>query len=142
VQKMVQENEKIRKEAESYAEERIKHFTDDIVKTVKLIDGYHVISFTSQMLPEVMKKAAYNLRNHAENMVVVFGTNIEEKPTIIVALSDDLVAKGLSAATLIREVAPLIEGGGGGQPTLATAGGKNCYGLEDAMKKVLELVIM
>jgi len=142
VQKMVQENEKIRKEAEGYAEERIKHFTEDIAKTVKLVNGYHVISFTSQMLPEVMKKAAFNLRNRDENMVVVFGTNIEDKPTIIVALSDDLVAKGLNATNLIREVAPMIEGGGGGQPGLATAGGKNSYGLEDAMKKVLELVMM
>ncbi|MCL2435100.1 MAG: alanine--tRNA ligase [Lentimicrobiaceae bacterium] len=142
VQKMVQENEKIRKEAESYAEERVKHFTDDLAKTVKMVDGYQVISFTSQMLPEIMKRAAYNLRNREENMVIVFGTNIEDKPTIIVALSDNLVSKGLSAVTLVREVAPLIEGGGGGQPSLATAGGKNCYGLEDAMKKVLELIIL
>ena len=141
VQKLVQENEKIRKEAENFAEERIQHFTNEIAKTVKIINGYHVIFFTSQMLPEVMKRTAYNLRNHADHMVIVFGTNQEDKPNIIVALSDDLVAKGLSAVNLIREVAPLIEGGGGGQPTLATAGGKNSYGLEAAMKNVLELVI-
>jgi alanyl-tRNA synthetase len=141
LQKFAQENEKIRKEVETYAEERIQHFTNDIAKTVKIVNGYHVISFMSQMLPEVMKRAASNLRNHDEHTVIVFGTNQEDKPTIIVALSDDLVAKGLNATTLIREVAPMIEGGGGGQPTLATAGGKNCYGLEDAMKKVLELVM-
>jgi alanyl-tRNA synthetase len=142
LQKMAGENEKIRKEMESYAEERIQHFTEDIAKTVQVMDGYHVIFFQSQMLPEVMKRAAYNLRNHAENMVVVFGTTQEEKPTIIVALSDDLVAKGLSASTLVREVSPMIEGGGGGQPALATAGGKNCMGLEEAMRRVVEMIVM
>jgi alanyl-tRNA synthetase len=140
LQKFAQENEKIRKEVESFAEERIQHFSKDVVKSIKIINGYHVISFMSQMLPEVMKRTAYNLRNHAENMIIVFGTNQEEKPTIIVALSDDLVAKGLSAVSLVREVSSMIEGGGGGQPSLATAGGKNYYGLENAMKKVLELI--
>ncbi|MCL2290277.1 MAG: alanine--tRNA ligase [Bacteroidetes bacterium] len=142
VQKLVQENDKIRKEAEIFAEERIQHFSNDIVKSIKIVNGYHVLFFMSQMLPEVMKRTANNLRNHADHMVIVFGTNQEDKPTIIVALSDDLIAKGLSAVTLVREVAPLIEGGGGGQPVLATAGGKNCYGLEDAMKRVVELVIV
>jgi alanyl-tRNA synthetase len=141
LQKFAQENEKIRKEVENFAEERIQHFSKDVVKSIKIINGYHVISFMSQMLPEVMKRTAFNLRNHAENMVIVFGTNQEDKPTIIVALSDDLVVKGLNAVTLVREVSPMIEGGGGGQPTLATAGGKNSFGLEEAMKKVLELAM-
>jgi len=140
IQKFAQENEKIRKEAEMFAKERIKHFSNDMIKSIKKIDGYHVLSFMSQMLPEVMKQTALNLRNHSDNMVIVFGTNQEDKPTLIVALSDDLVAKGLNAASLVREVAPIIEGGGGGQPTLATAGGQNCHGLEMAMNKVLELV--
>jgi alanyl-tRNA synthetase len=52
------------------------------------------------------------------------------------------VVKGLNAAALIREAAPLIQGGGGGQPTLATAGGKDCNGLEAAMRKVLELAVV
>jgi len=140
IQKFAQENEKIRKDAEDFAKERVKHFSNDIVKQIRQIDGYNVLSFMSQMLPEVMKQAALNLRNHTENMLIVFGTNQGEKPNIIVALSDDLVAKGLSASTLVREVSPLIQGGGGGQPTLATAGGKDCGGLEEAMRRVVERV--
>jgi alanyl-tRNA synthetase len=142
IQKFAQENEKIRKEAESFAEERIKHFSKDIVKSIKLIDGYHVLSFMSQMVPEVMKQTAHILRNHTDHLLIVFGTNQEDKPNIIVALSDDLVAKGLSAVKLVREVSPLIQGGGGGQPTLATAGGKDCNGLEAAMKRIVERVIV
>jgi alanyl-tRNA synthetase len=139
LQKFVQENEKIRKEVEAYTEERIQHFSNVIVKSIKEINGYHFLCFTTQMLPEVMKRAASNLRNHTENMIIVFGTTQEDKPTIIVALSDDLVAKGLSAVTLVREVSPMIQGGGGGQHFLATAGGKDCNSLEAAMQKTLEL---
>jgi alanyl-tRNA synthetase len=60
---------------------------------------------------------------------------------LVVALSDDLVAKGLNAGAIVREAAKLIQGGGGGQPTLATAGGKDCGGLEDAMKRAVEMVV-
>jgi len=57
----------------------------------------------------------------------------------VLALSDDLTAKGLSAAQLVREVSALIQGGGGGQAALATAGGKNCTGLKPAIQKIVEL---
>jgi alanyl-tRNA synthetase len=136
LQKLAEENDKFRKELEEFAAERVERYMEAIDKRIEHIDEFHIISHASNLLPDILKQAAYKIRNYKENLLVVLGTVHDDKPNIVVALSDDLVAKGLSAATLIREVALLIEGGGGGQPTLATAGGKNCNGLEAAMNSV------
>jgi len=69
----------------------------------------------------------------------VAGTEAEGKPMLTVMLSDNLVASGLKAGNLVKEAAKLIQGGGGGQPHFATAGGKNADGLSAAIDKVLEL---
>jgi alanyl-tRNA synthetase len=62
------------------------------------------------------------------------------KPLLTVMISDDLVAGGLNAGKLVREAAKLMQGGGGGQPHFATAGGKNVEGLNAAVDKVFELI--
>ena len=67
------------------------------------------------------------------------GTEFEGKPMLTVMLSDNLVATGLKAGALVKEAARLIQGGGGGQPHFATAGGKNPDGLNAAVDKVIEL---
>ena len=74
-----------------------------------------------------------------ENLFFVAGTEAEGKPMLTVMLSDNLVAGGLKAGNLVKEAAKLIQGGGGGQPHFATAGGKNVDGLNAAIDKVLEL---
>jgi len=137
LQKLTEENEKFRKEMEEFALERVQRFVEILNKKVEQHDGYHVIHHLSDIPSETLKQTAYKIRNFKENLLVVLGSNFEEKPNLVVALSDDLVAKGLNAGNIVREAAKLIQGGGGGQPTLATAGGKDCTGLEDAMKKVL-----
>jgi alanyl-tRNA synthetase len=141
IHKMAEENEKFRKSLEEFAEERVHRFVELVEKHIQPVNGYHIIEHQTNLLPDVIKQAAYKIRNCKENTIVVLGTIHEEKPSLVIALSDDLVAKGLSAAALIREAAPLIQGGGGGQPTLATAGGKDCSGLESAMKKVIDVVM-
>jgi alanyl-tRNA synthetase len=140
LQKLIEENEKFRKSLETFAAERVSRFIELIDKLIEQTNGYHIICHISDLMPDMLKQAAYKIRNYKENLIVVLGSNHADKPSIVVALSDDLIAKGLNAAVLIREVSPLIQGGGGGQPELATAGGKNSNGLEAAMKKVLELV--
>jgi len=141
LQKLTEENEKFRNELEEFAAERVQRFMEAIDKRIEQKNGYHIIEHKSEVLPDILKQAAYRIRNLKENLLVVLGTTHENKPSLVVALSDDLAAKGLNASALIREVAPLIQGGGGGQPTLATAGGKDCNGLESAMKKVIELAM-
>jgi alanyl-tRNA synthetase len=140
--KLLEENEKFRKELEEFAAERVQRYMEAIDKRIEQKDGYQIICHQSNVLPDILKQAAYKMRNFKENLLVVLGTTHDNKPSLVVALSDDLVAKGLNASTFIRGVAPLIQGGGGGQPTLATAGGKDCNGLDVAMKKVLELAVV
>ena len=77
---------------------------------------------------------------HPENLLCVIGSVLDNKPTLNVMLSDDLVNdRGLNAGQLVREAAKLMQGGGGGQPHFASAGGKNVDGLSAAMDKVIEL---
>ena len=98
-------------------------------------------SSSSVPLPaETVKNIAFQLRGQiTENLFFVAGTEAEGKPMLTVMLSDNLVAGGLKAGNLVKEAAKLIQGGGGGQPHFATAGGKNADGLNAAIDKVLEL---
>ena len=138
IQKMAEERDRLIKEVEEFQQEKIQHFAEEMVANVKLVNEIHIISHQGNVLPEIMKQAAYRIRNQYSNLLVVFGSTHGEKPNLIVAISDDLAAKGFSASQLVREASSLIQGGGGGQPTLATAGGKNVLGMEAAIAKVIE----
>ncbi|MCL2027887.1 MAG: alanine--tRNA ligase [Bacteroidales bacterium] len=140
LQKMAEENDKFRKEIDEFAAERVSRFIEMVDKKIEQYNGYNVIQQITVLPPDILKQAAYRLRNHKENFVIILGSNYEDKPNLVVALSDDLVAKGLNAGNIVREAAKLMQGGGGGQPSLATAGGKDCGGLEATLKKALELV--
>ncbi len=73
-------------------------------------------------------------------MLFVAGVQLNDKPSLTVMLSDDLVAEGLHAGNMVREAAKLIQGGGGGQPHFATAGGKNSDGLHAAVEAIVQKV--
>jgi len=138
IQKMNEEIDRLKKEVEEYEQERIQHFAKEMVNSIQNVSEMNIISYSSDLSPEIMKQAAYKIKNHTDHLLVVFGSIFGEKPNLIVALSDDLVEKGMNASQLVREAAVFIQGGGGGQPGLATAGGKNCNGMDDAIKKVIE----
>jgi alanyl-tRNA synthetase len=89
-----------------------------------------------------LKKLAYDLRQAVPNLVLVLGTDIDGKPQLAVMLDDEIARAGkLNATTLVRELAKEIQGGGGGQPFFATAGGKNVAGLGAAIGKAEALVV-
>ena len=92
------------------------------------------------MPADAVKNIAFQLKGQfADNLFVVIGSEYEGKPLLTVTMTDDQVKAGLNAGQLVREAAKLIQGGGGGQPHFATAGGKNPDGLSAAVDKVLEL---
>lgn len=141
IQKLIADNDKFKKEIEDFNKERANNFVKSILNQIEERNGINIIAANENLSPDLLKQAAYDIRNKKEQLLVVLGTTYGEKPNIVVALSDDMVQKGLNAGQMVREGAKLMQGGGGGQPSLATAGGKNCAALNDAIQKVIELAI-
>jgi alanyl-tRNA synthetase len=87
-----------------------------------------------------LREVADWFRNRVESGVAVLGSNSEGKPLIIVAVTDDLTSRGLKAGDIVREVAKIVGGGGGGRPNLAQAGGKDPEKLPEAIAAVPGLI--
>ena len=97
-----------------------------------------MVKFTNSVDPALIKGVAGLLQKQSEKFVFVAAFEYAQKPNLVLMYSPDLVAKGKNAGKDIREAAKFILGGGGGQPGLATAGGKNVAGLKDALDKLVE----
>jgi alanyl-tRNA synthetase len=100
-----------------------------------------VVSGKFNMMPNAAKDLVFKVREQVpDHLLCVVGTVFDGKPMLNVMLSDDMVKDhGLNAGQLVREAAKLMQGGGGGQPHFASAGGKNPDGLSAAIDKVIEL---
>jgi len=107
--------------------------------------SFNGINFISEEveLPnaEAVKSLAYQTKDIVANLVLVLGAIIDGKPNLTVMISENLIKeKGLDARVFIKELAKEIQGGGGGQPFYATAGGKNAAGLKTALEKAKDLI--
>ena len=90
---------------------------------------------------DTLKAIAFELRKNSGDIIAVIGSSIAGNASLVVTVSDNLVnIKKISAAGIIKEIAPEIDGGGGGQPFFATAGGKNPEGIAKAIGKAEEFV--
>ncbi len=140
IRKYIDENAGLKKQVEDFMKEKEAQLKERLLKNVQEVNGVKVIKFCAPLPAETVKNIAFQLRGQiTENLFFVAGTEAEGKPMLTVMLSDNLVAGGLKAGNLVKEAAKLIQGGGGGQPHFATAGGKNADGLNAAIDKVLEL---
>ena len=139
IKKMVAENDTLKKEAEEFMKERAATLKDTVIRNGQNINGINVLALKGTFIAEVVKNAAFLAKQECTNTAFVAATHIDGKPTLTLMYTDDLVAKGANAGKDIREAAKLINGGGGGQPGLATAGGKNVEGLDEAFNKLIEL---
>jgi alanyl-tRNA synthetase len=139
---LIEENNRLKKEAEKAVLEQTQNLKHEIVHHVKTINGINLIA-TQVDLPnaEAVKNLAYSIKDLVDNLLLVFTTQIDEKPGITVMLSENLVTeRGLNASNIVRELAKEIQGGGGGQPFYATAGGKNKEGLKSVLEKAEALI--
>lgn len=137
VESLVEENNRLKKEIEKSIIERSAGLKYDLAKLAVEIAG---ITFLAQKvdLPhaDAVKNLAYSLRDMLPDLFLVLATNIEDKPSLTVMISENLVKeKGLNAGNIVRELAREIQGGGGGQAFFATAGGKDSSGIERALVK-------
>ena len=140
IRRYIEENAGLKKQVEEFMKEKEVQLKERLLQSVKDVNGVKLIQFCAPLPPETVKNVAFQLRGQiTENLFFVAGTVFEGKPMLTVMLSDNLVATGLKAGALVKEAAKLIQGGGGGQPHFATAGGKNPDGLNAAVDKIVEL---
>lgn len=136
IKKLIDENDGFKKEIENVAKEKAAAFKQVLLDEAKEINGIRTVVLR-QADPAMLKNAAFMLQKEAENLAVVAAYETEGKPQLLVMYSADLVAKGHNASNDVRAAAKAILGGGGGQPGLATAGGKNVQGLNEAIEILL-----
>ena len=141
ISKMVRENEAYKKAMEEVDKERIVSLKKAVEEMSTEINGVKVFALQGSYRPDIVKEVAFRLHSEYKNaaMFAAFQT-LDNKPSLLIMYSDDLVQAGANAGKDIKEVAKLVNGGGGGQNFLATAGGKNIDGLAAAMEKMLELI--
>ncbi|MGP2570435.1 alanine--tRNA ligase [Ornithobacterium rhinotracheale] len=128
------ENEKLKAEIEQLKREQAKGVKQKWKNKIETINGVNAIFARAEMDNASIKDLLFQLKSEVENAFIVVANLYEEKATISVGISDELAKeKGLHAGNLVREWAKEIHGGGGGQPTFATAGGKSPEGLDKVL---------
>ena len=139
--KYIEEHDAMKKDIERFHAEAVERAKNRLMEQAREVNGVKVVTAVLPMTPDAAKDLAFKLRAaQPENMLCVIGSRHEDKPLLTVMATDDLVKDhGFNAGKVIREAAKLIQGGGGGQPHFATAGGKNVDGLSAAVDKVVEL---
>ena len=141
IEKYIEEHDTMKKRIEQYQAEAVERTKDKLISQARQINGVTVVTAVIPMKQEAAKDLVFKVRAAVpEHLLCVVGSVYEDRPTLSVMISDDLVADhALNAGKMVREAAKLIQGGGGGQPHFATAGGKNADGLSAAVDKVVEL---
>ena len=141
VHSMQEENAKLAKQIEALVKDKVKNLKASLIAEIQEINGVQFLAKQVDLNPEGAKDLAYELGNLGNNLFLVLATAEEEKPMLTCYVSKELVAeKNLNAGQVVRELGKFIQGGGGGQPFFATAGGKNLAGIQQALEKAVEFV--
>ena len=141
VTKYIEENASMKKSIEAFRQQAVERTVKKLLNNTVNINGTTVVKAVLPVDPASAKDIAFKVRESiGSNLVCVLGTVHEGRPALSIMLSDDMVKDhGLNAGKMIREAAKLIQGGGGGQPHYAQAGGKNADGVSAAVDKLVEL---
>ena len=139
IEKLVAENAEARKQLEAIAAEKAAALAAKLEGLAEPIGGVRVVRLDTSLDPALVRNIALVLQKREQNFVLAGAYAFDGKPNLVLMYSPDLVARGRNAGKDIREAAKLIQGGGGGQPGLATAGGRLLEGLPAALDKLVEL---
>jgi alanyl-tRNA synthetase len=134
VTNLVEHDKKLQKEVETLQKEKAIQASSELFNTAETLGEIRFIKAKVGTDVNQAKNLAHKLRGQAENVFVVLALESGGKVNLVVALSDALVEKGMHAGRIVKEIARPIKGGGGGQPHLATAGGKDASGIEEAFE--------
>ena len=136
-----EDNAKLKKQLEAMLKDKAKNMKGELAQEIQLINGVQFLAKQVDLSPEGAKDLAYELGNLGTNVFLVLATAEEGKPMLSCYISKELVAdKNLNAGQVVRELGKFIQGGGGGQPFFATAGGKNAAGIPEALLNAIDFV--
>ena len=141
IAKYIEEHDAMKKDIEAFRAQAVERMAKTLVEKAEVVNGVNVIKAVIPFEPSAAKDLVFKIHEALpENLLCVIGSTANEKPMLSVMLSDDMVSShDLNAGKMVREAARLIQGGGGGQPHYAQAGGKNLDGISAAVDKVIEL---
>ena len=143
IRHLVDDNASLKKQAEEFARQKASQLAEMLSKKAREINGVKLIVAThvaeNGADPTLVRNAATLLQKELKGTALVAAYEFEGKPQLLLMYSEDLVAAGRNAGKDIREAARFIQGGGGGQAGLASAGGKNSEGLKDALDALVKI---
>ena len=142
LKKHIEENAEMKKQVSTYMKEKMVQMKEAVIKRKETINGINVFRIEGPIQPDIAKDIAFQIGGQfPENAVIIGATDADNKPMLTLMISKDLNGdNGLNAGAIIKEAAKHIQGGGGGQPHFATAGGKNAEGLSAALHYILEQI--
>ncbi len=141
IEKLVAENADARKQLEAVANEKAAQLAQKLEASAEEIGGIKLVRFDHSIDPAIARNVALLLQKKMQNFALAAAFAFDGKPNLVLMYSNDLVAKGKNAGKDIREAAKFIQGGGGGQPGLATAGGRNVEGLAQALDALVDIAV-
>jgi alanyl-tRNA synthetase len=139
IEKIYSENDQLKKQVEQLNKEKSNHVKIFWKNSITQINEINYIGLITDLYTASVKDLIFQLKREIPNLFIIIGTQTDQRPTLSIGISEDLLkSKNLHAGTIIKELSGEINGGGGGQPSFATAGGSDPSGLENAIKKSLD----
>ena len=144
IKRSIDENAALKKQIEQFMAEKMERYAEQLIGAAEDYKGIQLVRLQGEIAPDIIRGVMPILRVKCADkpFVVIGATQFEGKPTIAVFLSQALVDKGNNAGAMIKAAAKLIQGGGGGQPWMATAGGRDVNGLAQAMEYLLSALAL
>jgi alanyl-tRNA synthetase len=140
-QALLDEKKALENQIDEMKREKVAAMKYDLKKQAVNINGVNLIATKIDGDAQTAKDLAFQMKDIVEDLFLVIGTENDGKANLTVLISENLTkTKGLNAGQIIREIAKEIQGGGGGQPHFATAGGKNPAGIEKAFEKARGMI--
>ena len=141
VKKLIEQNNVLQKQLSELNKEKVQNLEKDIKNKIEKINNINFVAQKVTLDAGAIKTLAFNLKNIVKNLFLVIGSEKDGKANLTIIISDDLVKNnGLHAGKIIKEIAKKINGGGGGQPHFATAGGKNPQGIPAAFEMAKKII--
>ena len=144
VGQLMEDNKKLSKQLKSAARQAgsdtMAEAKQLLEKCEKIGESHIIVGRLSTTSVEQAREAIDMLKKKAKSAAIVFGFEDDGKATLLAGVTDDLIKKGLKAGDIVKEIAPIVDGGGGGRPQMAQAGGKNTEKIDDALAKATEMI--